>query len=307
MAGRSNGDPIIIVGGGLTGGIAAVTLRQEGFAGRVVLLGDEPTIPFGRPPLSKGYLRGTETLRSAYVKPRRWYERHAIERLTGIRALRIDTAAKQVALASGQAIGYGKLLLATGVRNRRLNVPGEDLPGVHALRTVAECEAIKQDAQPGRQAVVVGMGFIGSEVAASLTQIGLHVTVVFDGSAPLSRVLGDEVGQALASLHRAHGVTLLPRDRVAAFEGADRLQGIVTASGAQIPCDLAVVGVGVTPNDELASRSGLAMENGILVDEFCRTSIPDIYAAGDVANHLHPLQQRRETRARRREINGRSR
>src|SRR5262249_30622976 len=190
--------PLVIVGAGLAGGNAAVTLRKEGFGGRVVLIGRESGVPFGRPPLSKTYLRGEEELDGWYVAPADWYGEHAIERLDG-EVVAIDPEAHALELDSGEQLAYGRVLIATGGRNRRLPIPGADLPGVHALRTVAECEAIKQEAEPGRHAVVVGMGFIGCEVAASLRQLGVRVTAAFPGRAPLEAVLGGEVAAAIAA------------------------------------------------------------------------------------------------------------
>jgi len=172
MADRTGRGPIVIVGGGMAGGNAAVTLRQEGHRGRVVLISPEPGVPFGRPPLSKTYLRSEEDLDGWYVRPASWYEEHEVERPGHATALSVDTAGHTVLLDSGQELGYHKLLIATGGRNRRLEIPGADLPGLHYLRTVADCDAIKREARPGRRAVVVGMGFIGCEVTASLTSSG---------------------------------------------------------------------------------------------------------------------------------------
>jgi 3-phenylpropionate/trans-cinnamate dioxygenase ferredoxin reductase subunit len=278
----------VIVGGGFSGGNAAATLREEGFAGPVVIVGPEPGVPFGRPPLSKTYLRSAEDLEGWYVRPTGWYADHGVDiRRAGVAG--VDPAAHTVVLDSGESISYQKVLIATGARNRRLGVPGAELPGIHYLRTVAECDAIKQEAVAGRRAVVVGMGFIGCEVAASLTQLGVQVTAVFPGRAPLDRVLGGQVGALIGAIHRANGVELLAGDQVAAFEGAERLEAIVTATGHRVPCDFAVAGIGVEPDIPAVAGSSIAEDNGILVDELCRTSAADVYAAGDVANHLHPL------------------
>jgi 3-phenylpropionate/trans-cinnamate dioxygenase ferredoxin reductase subunit len=283
------GTGIVIVGGAMAGGNAAVTLREEGFQDRVTVVGREPGVPFGRPPLSKTYLRSEEDLAGWYVKPASWYEEHDVDRLAGSGVAVIDTAAHAVRLDSGQELAYRKALIATGGRNRRLELPGADLPGLHYLRTVAECEAIKRQAVAGRHAVVVGMSFIGSEVAASLTQLGVHVTAIFPGRFPLERVLGREIGALFGAIHRANGVELLAGDQVAAFEGAERLEAVRTAGGVRVACDFAVAGVGIEPVVPAVAGQPVAQDNGILVDEFCRTSAPDVYAAGDVANHLHPL------------------
>jgi 3-phenylpropionate/trans-cinnamate dioxygenase ferredoxin reductase component len=287
-AGTGTG-PILIVGGGLAGGNAAATLREEGFRGRVTIIGDEPGVPFGRPPLSKTYLRSEEGLAGWYARPDGWYQEHDVELAAGSRVTAVDASARTVVLDSGRELGYEKVLIATGGRNRRLGVPGAGLAGIHYLRTVAECDAIKAEAAPGRRAVIVGMGFIGCEVAASLTQLGVQVTTVFPGRLPLGRALGEEVGALIGGIHRAHGVEVLAGEQVAAFAGAERVEAVVTASGQRVPCDFAVAGVGIVPAAPALTGSSIAQANGILVDELCRTSAAGVYAAGDVANHLHPL------------------
>jgi 3-phenylpropionate/trans-cinnamate dioxygenase ferredoxin reductase component len=287
MSPRDGGKPIVIIGGGLAGGNAAATLRDEGFQGRVVLIGREPGVPFGRPPLSKTYLRSEEDLAGWFVRPADWYEEHDVERLESSVAA-VDPAAHNVVTESGEEIEYQKVLIATGGRNRRLDIPGADLPGVHQLRTRAECDAIKSEAVANRHAMVVGMSFIGCEAAASLTQLGVRVTAAFPQSVPLERILGKEVGAAIGAFHRANGVELLAETHIAAFEGAERVEAAVTADGDRVPCDFAVVGIGIEP-DVPNFASAVALENGVLVDELCRASAADVYAAGDVANHLHPL------------------
>jgi 3-phenylpropionate/trans-cinnamate dioxygenase ferredoxin reductase subunit len=278
--------PIVIIGGGLAGGNAAATLRDEGFTGPVVLISREPGVPFGRPPLSKTYLRSEESLDGWYVRPAGWYADHDVERRSGPTVTAVDPAAHTITLDSGEELSYSKVLIATGGRNRRLDIAGADLPGLHYLRTVAECDAIKRAAVPGRRAVVVGMGFIGCEVAASLTQLGVQVTTAFPGQLPLEAVLGGEVGAVVGAFHQAHGVDLRPGTQVTAFEGTGRLEAVVTAAGQRIPCDFAVAGIGIKPD---FPGVAVAQQNGILTDELCRASEPDVYAAGDVANHLHPL------------------
>ena len=287
MSVENGGKPMVIVGGGLAGGNAAATLRDEGFQGRVVLIGREPGVPFGRPPLSKTYLRSEEELDGWYVRPPEWYEQNDVERLLeGVAT--VDPAAHKVVLDSGQELEYEKILIATGGRNRRLDLPGVDLPGVHQLRTVEECDAIKAEATADRHAVVVGGGFIGCEVAASLTQLGVKVTVIFPDTVPLERVLGKEVGAAIGAFHRANGVDLMAESHITAFDGSDRVEAAVTDGGERVACDFAVVGVGIEP-DVPAFSSAVAQDNGILVNEACRADAADVYAAGDVANHLHPL------------------
>ncbi|HWX95803.1 MAG TPA: FAD-dependent oxidoreductase [Solirubrobacteraceae bacterium] len=289
MAVEDGGKAMVVIGVGLAGGNAAVTLREEGFGGRVVLIGREPGVPFGRPPLSKTYLRSEEDLAGWYVRPATWYQEHDVELRSGCSVAAVDGARNTLTLDPGGELEYQKLLIATGGRNRRLQVPGAELPGIHQLRTVAECDAIKREAIADRRAVIVGMGFIGCEVAASLTQLGVRVSAILPGRLPLERVLGEEVGAAIAAIHRGHGVELCAEEQLVAFEGTERVQAAVTASGKRIECDFAVVAVGIEP--ELPSFVGppVAVSNGVLVDELCRTSAPDVYAAGDVANHLHPV------------------
>src|SRR5258708_375530 len=224
MTANATGEQIVvIVGAGLAGGNAAVTLREEGWRGRIVLLGAEPGIPFGRPPLSKTYLRGEEDLSAWHVKPADWYGDHDVELRTGSTVRQVDTALKQLRLESGAAVDYDKLVLCTGGRNRRFAVPGASLPGVYQLRTVAECNAIRQVAQPGARAVVVGMGFIGSEVAASLHQMGLEVTAVLPGAAPLAPLPATQLAPVLAPIHPEHGVHLVTNDQLIGFEGGTRV------------------------------------------------------------------------------------
>jgi 3-phenylpropionate/trans-cinnamate dioxygenase ferredoxin reductase component len=288
MSARDGGQPMVIVGGGLAGGNAAATLRDEGFQGRVVLIGSEPGIPFGRPPLSKTYLRSEEDLDGWYVRPADWYDEHDVEMLAESSVVSVNPAAHSVVLDSGEELEYQKVLIATGGRNRRLDLPGAELPGIHQLRTVAECDAIKREAAANRHAIVVGMGFIGCEVAASLTQLGVRVTAVLPQRVPLERVLGKEVGAAVGAFHRANGVELLAETHITAFEGTERVQAAVTATGDRVACDFVVVGIGIEPEIPTFA-SPVAQENGILVDELCRASAADVYAAGDVANQLHPL------------------
>ena len=287
MARRVRG-PIVIVGAGLTGGTAAKELRKQGYVDELLILAEEPSFPFGRPPLTKGYLRGEEDLSGWMVAPSDWYKAHQIQLLPA-KVVGVDPAANQVHLESGDAIGYARLLLATGGRNRHFEAPGSSLPGVHQLRTIAECDRIKRVAKPGARAVVVGSGFIGSEVAASLRQLGLKVTSVMRGKAPLDAVLGAEVGGVFGAIHHAAGIELVVGDEVVRFEGSLRVERVVTKKGRRIACDLAIVAVGIEPNVEIVKGSGVATRDGILVDATCRTNVAGIFAAGDVANHLHPI------------------
>jgi 3-phenylpropionate/trans-cinnamate dioxygenase ferredoxin reductase subunit len=289
MAESTRADPIVIIGSGMAGGNAAVTLRQEGYRGPLTLISSEPGVPFGRPPLSKTYLRSEESLDGWYVKPATWYEENEVECPGPVSVASIDTAQRKVLLSSGQELGYQQLLIATGGRPRQLRFPSSDLPGIHYLRTVADCDAIKRAARPGLRAVVVGMSFIGCEVAASLAQLGVQVTAVFPGKVPLERVLGAEVGSVIGAFHRANGVELLAGEQVAAFEGTAAVQTVVTATGKRIACDFVVAGIGIDPVVPAMVGAPAALDNGVLVDELCRSTAPDVYAAGDVANYLHPL------------------
>jgi 3-phenylpropionate/trans-cinnamate dioxygenase ferredoxin reductase subunit len=286
-------ETFVIVGASLAGGGAAATLRQEGFDGRVILIGAEPQPPYERPPLSKEYLRGESSFEQTLVQSSDFYGENGIETRFGVRASRVDPAKKVIELDGEEGVAYDKLLVATGGRNRRFPVPGLDLEGVYDLRTMADCERIRAEIGPGRKAVVVGMGFIGSEVAASLRQSGVNVVVVDRNKVPLRRVLGEEVGQVIEVIHRDHEATLIFEDTVAAFEGADRVERVVTQGGRRIECDFVVVGLGVEPVTELLADTGAEIDNGIAVDEFCRTGVEGIYAAGDVANHYHPVFERR--------------
>ncbi|MDP9257304.1 MAG: FAD-dependent oxidoreductase [Actinomycetota bacterium] len=269
-----------------------MTLRDESFDGRIVLIGAEDHPPYERPPLSKEYLRGEVSFANAYVRQPDFYEANGIEARLGTRAARVAPSERVVELEDGERVAYDKLLIATGATNRRLSVAGVDLEGVYDLRVVEDADRIRLAAALGRKAVVVGMGFIGSEVAASLRQLGVQVAVVAAGSVPLQRVLGEEVGGVLAEIHREHGVEFHFGDPANAFEGSGRVERLVTASG-EIECDFAVIGVGVEPAVELAAKTGIEVDNGIVVDEYCRTNVEGIYAAGDVANHYHPVFERR--------------
>src|SRR5215217_6058795 len=284
-------ETFVIVGASLAGGGAAATLRQEGFDGRVILIGAESQPPYERPPLSKDYLRGESSFEQTLVQPPDFYGENSIETRYGVRATRVDAAEKVVELGDGEGVAYDRLLVATGGRNRLLPISGLHLEGVHDLRTVADCERIRAEITPGRK--VVGMGFIGSEVAASLRQSGVEVVVLDRNKVPLRRVLGEEVGRVMQGIHRDHGAKLIFEDTVAAFEGADRVERVVTQSGRRIECDFVVVGLGVEPVTELLADTGAQIDNGIVVDEFCRTGVEGTYAAGDVANHYHPVFERR--------------
>jgi len=278
----------VIVGANACGASAASVLRDEGFDGDIVLIGEEPYPPYERPPLSKEYLRGEQTLDRSYMRPLDWYAEQNIDARFGTRATDIDTGSKLLTLDGGEEIAYDSLLIATGIRNRPLDVPGADLPGVLGLRTAADADRIRELAATATRVTVVGMGFIGAEVAASLREMGVEVTVVEFFETALFRVLGAELGGVIEEIHREHGVDMRFGEGVEAFVGDDRVRSVVTSSGASIECDFAVVGVGTVPNSELAQAAGLACDDGILVDASLRTTAPDVLAGGDVANHDHP-------------------
>lgn len=283
---------MVIVGAGLAGAKAAEALRKEGYGGPVTIVGEEPHRPYERPPLSKGYLIGTEEREKAFVHTEAWYEEHDVELRLGSRATTLDAAAHEVVLDDGARLAYDALLLATGSEPVRLPVPGADLDGVHLLRRMEDSDALKAAfAREGGRVVVIGGGWIGLEVAAAARTLGLDVTVLEMAELPLLRVLGREMAQVFADLHREHGVDLRCGVRVERLlsDRAGRVMGVELASGEVVPADAVVVGVGIRPNTALAESAGLEVSNGVVVDEHLRTSNPDIFAAGDVANAHHPF------------------
>jgi len=283
----------VIIGASLAGATAAITLREEGARGRVILIGAEAELPYERPPLSKAYLRGETPFEHAPIRPAAFYADHSIETMLGSRVTKVDSDAKAVEVDDGIRVPFDTLLIATGVRNRHIVIPGADLEGIYSLRTVRDADRIRAEMVSGRRAVVVGMGFIGSEVAASLRHANVEVVAIDPAMTPLFRVLGEPVGHRIADLHQKHGVRTIFEDTVRAFEGADRVRAVVTARGMRIECDFVVVGIGVEPVVDLLGGSRIHVENGVVVDEYCRTSVDGIYAAGDVANHYHPVFNRR--------------
>jgi 3-phenylpropionate/trans-cinnamate dioxygenase ferredoxin reductase subunit len=287
-------DPFVIVGGGLAGAKAAETLREEGFDGPVVLVGEESETPYERPPLSKDYLLGKAERDASDVHPPDWYAEHDVDLRTGVRATELNAADHRLQLATGDALTYDKLLLATGASPRRLPVPGNDLEGVLYLRTRADADRLKADLSGGgRRLVVVGAGWIGLEVTAAARSYGNDVTVVEPQPTPLYAVMGAEMGGVFARLHRDHGVDLLTDTTVRELRGsAGRVESVVTDRHAGLPADLVVVGVGAAPNTELAAAAGMEVDNGVVVDERLRSATPDVFAAGDVASSFHPLYGR---------------
>ena len=284
---------IVIVGGGHAAGQAAASLRQGGYEGEVLVVCDEPHIPYQRPPLSKQYLAGEQGLDRVYLRPESFYQSRNIELRSATRVSGIDAKAKSLVLEDGSTIAYDRLLLATGARPRKLDIPGGGLPGVHYLRDIADADNIRADMAPGRRATIVGGGYIGLEVAAVAVQAGLAVTVLEMEDRILQRVASPEMSAFYHALHTNAGVDIRTGALAQEFVGADRVEQVVCADGTQVPSDLVVVGIGIVPNIELAESAGLTCENGVRVDEHCATSDPDIFAAGDCTNHPNPILERR--------------
>jgi 3-phenylpropionate/trans-cinnamate dioxygenase ferredoxin reductase subunit len=280
---------VVIVGAGLAGANAALEVGRLAPDAHVTLIGSEAHLPYQRPPLSKGFLRGTEPFDAALVAPRSEYQRLGINLMPGRTVVKLEPEHKQVRLEGGEVIPYDRALIATGGRKRHLRFAGAEREGVFDLRTVEDSERIQAVARAGGRAVVIGLGFIGCEVAASLRMLGVEVTAIDPGPAPLARVLGPEVGGVIAELHRSHGVQLVLADGVERLEGADRIECVVTKSGRQLQCDFVVAGIGIDPEVDLLEAAGARVSNGVEVDEYCRTTLPDVYAAGDIAYHAHPL------------------
>ena len=282
-----------IVGAGLAGAKAAEALRAEGFDGRIVLLGAEPHRPYERPPLSKGYLQGNADRDSAYVHPAEWYPEHRVELRVDTTVTEIDRRAHELVIGDGGRLAYDKLLLTTGATPRRLPVPGSDLDGVYYLRDFGDSDRLKAAFRPGTRVVIVGAGWIGLETAAAARTAGAEVTVLEQAELPLLRVLGRQMATVFADLHRDHGVELRFGVSVSAIqptaEHPSNAGAVLLADGSDIIADAVVVGIGVTPNVELARSCGLNVDDGILVNSQLLSSDDDILAAGDVANAYHPL------------------
>jgi len=280
----------VIVGGGLAGAKAAETLRTSGFDGRIVLISDESERPYERPPLSKGFLLGKEAREKVFVHGEGFYATHGIELHLGVAVVAIDRNEHEVEFGDGERLRYDKLLLATGSSVVRPRIEGAELDGVRYLRTLAESTSLADALALGGRAVIVGGGWIGLEVAAAARTYGADVVVIEPQPTPLYSVLGPELGEFYAGVHRKHGVDLRLGVGVAAFEDRDgTVSGVRLSTGESIPADIVVVGVGVRPNVELATTAGLLVDDGVVVDEYLRTTDPDIFAAGDVANAHNPL------------------
>lgn len=283
----------VIVGASLAGAKAAQTLRQEGFAGRVLLVGSETERPYERPPLSKGYLLGSEDREKIYVHDEPWYAKHEVELVLGRTVTELDRSSHRIRLDDGEQIGYAKLLLTTGAAPRRLDRPGGDHAAVLYLRQVEDSERLRAVLGDGGRVVVVGAGWIGLETAAAARHYGCEATVLDPLPTPLHAALGPEMGRWFADVHRRHGVDLRLASGVSEIRTTgDRVTAVVTQDGTAIPADAVIVGVGIRPRTELAEQAGLPVDNGVVVDASLRTEDPDVYAAGDVANAMHPRYRR---------------
>lgn len=286
-------DTVVIVGAGLAGHSAAEALRREGFNGRIILLGDESRRPYDRPPLSKEFLRGEWKEERLYYRPLSAYSDQRIELRLNTRVERIDTDNQLIFVAGAEPVRYDHLLLTLGGYPRRLTVPGADLRGIHYLRTLDDSLAISKLVQADAQLVVVGAGFIGCEVAAAVRTLGVQVTLLESLPLPMAQAFGPELGEFYAAEHRAHGVNLRLNEGVSAFLGDGRVECVISSTGNAYPCTGVVVGIGINLHTELLKDTPIAIDDGILVDEYCRTNVPNVYAAGDIANWWHSALKRR--------------
>ncbi|CAM9092068.1 unnamed protein product [Phaeothamnion confervicola] len=283
----------VIVGAGHAAGQVAASLRGYGFTGRIVMIGEEPYIPYQRPPLSKKFLAGELELERLYFKPQSFYEKNTVELLLNSRVSAIDRTAKNLTLGDGSTLSYDKLIFTTGSRVRTINVPGVDLPGVFYLRSIQDVEAIRAYVKAGAKLVIVGGGYIGLEVAAIMRSSGLDVTVVEMAPTVLARVVDAKVAEFFADVHRQAGVKIETGVAVSGFSGSGKLEKVLSGDGRSFAADIAIIGVGIVPNVELAQAADLPCDNGILVDEYGRTEDAAIFAAGDCANHPNRLLGRR--------------
>ena len=289
----SDSESILIIGAGQAGGRAAEALRGAGYTGPVTLVGDEAEPPYERPALSKGVLLGGETPESTFIHARESWREKGIELITGVRAEAIAPASRSVLFSDGSRRGYGQLILATGSRVRPLIGVDDTQAGVHYLRTIADCKRLAQDLVPGRRMVVIGGGFLGLEVASSAAKRGLEVTVVERQAALLERALPADIAAAVEGLHRARRVDVRLGAGVCALHGKGRVTSVGLADGSELPADVVVIGIGIIPNTELAEAAGAESADGVVTDEFGRTSVEAIWAAGDVTSHYNPILGRR--------------
>jgi 3-phenylpropionate/trans-cinnamate dioxygenase ferredoxin reductase component len=276
---------ILIIGGGQAGAQAIDTLRREGFAGRVTLVTDETQLPYQRPPLSKKYLSGDLAVDRLLFRHQSFYDEHGIDLKLGVRAVRLEPAARSVALSNGDKLDYDRLLLCLGALSRPLTCPGSELPGIHYLRGLADVGAIQQGLKSGARVVIIGGGYIGLEVAATARKMGCIVSVLEMADRVMNRVVASNVSEYFSHEHRTQGVKIICNSRVIRLEGKGRAERVVCADGSSHESDLLIVGIGAIANVQLAGEAGLHCDNGIVVDQYCRTSDAAIYAAGDCTNH----------------------
>jgi 3-phenylpropionate/trans-cinnamate dioxygenase ferredoxin reductase subunit len=277
---------VVIIGAGQAGGQTALSLRQLGFDGKITMIGEEAYVPYERPPLSKGFLAGDVPEERLFMRPAALYAEKNITWLNNATVAHIDRVGKTVHLADGQRLPYAKLVLATGGRVRKMECPGADLPGVHYLRNIEDVRGFRGKLVSGVKLVIVGGGYVGLEVAAVAIKRGCKVTVIEALPLVLNRVTAPEMSLFYADVHRAAGVDIRTSTLVTAFEGAGKVERVVTSNGT-LEADLAIVGIGIVPNVELAQAAELAVDNGIMVDEYTRTADPDIFSAGDCTNHFN--------------------
>jgi len=276
---------ILIIGGGQAGAQAIDTLRREGFEGRIVLVSEERELPYQRPPLSKKFLAGELAAERLPFRHQSFYDEHRIELKLGIRAVRLDPAARRVALSSGEEVAYDRLLLCLGAISRQLTCPGSELAGVHYLREISDVPGIQEGLKPGARTVIIGGGYIGLETAATARKMGCAVTVLEMADRVMNRVVASNVSEYFAHEHRSQGIKLICNTRVVRLDGGARVERVICADGSIHEADTLVVGVGAVANMQLAAEAGLGCENGIVVDEYCRTTDAAIYAAGDCTYH----------------------
>jgi 3-phenylpropionate/trans-cinnamate dioxygenase ferredoxin reductase subunit len=284
----ADGKTFLIIGAGMAGAKAAETLRAEGFEGRIVMLGTEPEPPYERPPLSKGYLLGSEPREGSRVHDEGFYDEHSIELETGVTVTRLLVGEHKAELDTGRTVEYDRVLLATGAAPRRLPLPGAELEGVHVLRSLADSDALRAGFEAKTPVAIIGAGWIGCEVAAAARHHGSEVTLLESASQPLEGVLGAELGAFFAGVHRDQGVNLVTGASVESIEGSGSVQAVRLGGGERVECGIVVMGVGVAPCTALAEQAGLDVDDGIVVDEHLAASGPDVFAAGDVASSLRP-------------------
>ena len=282
-------ETVVIVGAGHAAGQTAASLRQKGFSGRIIMIGDEDWVPYQRPPLSKAYLAGELDTERLFFKPEKFWPEHDIETILGVHVDAIDAAAKTLTLSNGHSVQYDKLVLATGSRARELPIPGNELHGVHYLRNIDDVEKIQPAFKAGARLVIVGGGYIGLEVAAVGRKKGLDVTVLETENRVMNRVVATEISDFFQQMHTHEGVKLELGRRVKEIQGDEKVTSVKCADGFSVATDICIIGIGIIPNTEVAAAAGIKCSNGIVVDEYCQSSDPDIFAAGDCTRHPNPI------------------